>query len=466
MRAPGKRTNAATAVALAACFSLGAALRLDAVPRFYGPEEIQRPDVYRYYASTAASALEGRGFTPALDSNFLPPPLQAAFLVAVGTVLPGADYRTARTVQAWLSAAATLLAFVIGARMGGRAVGLVAAALIAVDPGLAHFVAFLLAESNFFTLLFAFLAAFLVALERRSPSLLACSGGLLGLTCLMRPFPSALAVLLPVYLVVRGRDRAALTGAAVFALGFCVVVAPWTARNALRYGRLLPISSNGGTLLAQSNFLGLDARRSVYWNDIHRTDAWKDPEIEARFAGRVDRYGLEEWNEKDRAYLAHTLRYLGSHPLHFLRNYTIKLTNVFLTPRPRGHEDGRAPPYTRGSLMLLGLGGFVWFAVAERRRSAWVMVWVFGYFVGFTALFHLLRSGRMNFPVKLLLDLFAAYLVVALARWGRSVFIGGAPSPEVPLDGDPHEEARDHGGERPTRALESDAPVGGLPGAG
>ena len=57
------------------------------------------------------------------------------------------------------------------------------------------------------------------------------------------------------------------------------------------------------------------------------------------------------------------------------------------------------------------------------------MVPVFAYFLGFTALLHIVRSGRINLPMKLVLGLFAAWLLgraagrlarrwPALASWG------------------------------------------------
>ena len=39
------------------------------------------------------------------------------------------------------------------------------------------------------------------------------------------------------------------------------------------------------------------------------------------------------------------------------------------------------------------------------------MVPVFVYFLAFTALTHIVRSGRINLPVKLLLGFFAAWLL-------------------------------------------------------
>jgi hypothetical protein len=61
--------------------------------------------------------------------------------------------------------------------------------------------------------------------------------------------------------------------------------------------------------------------------------------------------------------------------------------------------------------LLIGLPGLVWFAIAEWRDPRWIMVAVFVYFLGFTALTHIVRSGRINLPVKVLLGFFAAYLL-------------------------------------------------------
>ena len=158
-------------------------------------------------------------------------------------------------------------------------------------------------------------------------------------------------------------------------------------------------------MLAQSNFLDLDPTDpgQVYWESIYKRDIWKDPEIEARFADRVDRYGRREWNGKDRAYMGHALGYMLRHPLHFLRNYGVKVYNVLRYPLA---DDGRRwfPFHVyRLALILLGLAGLGGFIVAERHRSQWVMVPIFVYFLGFSALMHIVRSGRITLPVKLLL---------------------------------------------------------------
>ena len=79
--------------------------------------------------------------------------------------------------------------------------------------------------------------------------------------------------------------------------------------------------------------------------------------------------------------------------------------------RRRPGEPWRPSDLYRAALVLLGLAGLCGFAAAERRRSCWVMVPVALYFAGFTALMHIVRSGRINLPLKLVLALFAAWLL-------------------------------------------------------
>jgi len=402
---------------LALALAVGAVLRLDAVDSRYGPDSHQSSDVQRYYVGTADSFLAGRGWNPDLPSNFIPPPLQAAFIVAAKWIYPDVSYGTLRTLQALFSTLSIGLAFWIGVEMGGLGVGLAAAWLLALDPGVIKWVGILLAETHYFFLLFAFLGTLLVALRRRSPRWMAASGVLLGLASLAKSFPMLLVFAIPSFCIARSRERRSWVLAAVFPLAFALVVGPWIAHNALRYGHLYPISTNSGQLLAQSNFLELDAAETLYWEDARKLEGWKSAEIRQRFEGRLDRDGRREWNERDRAYRAHFFAYVAAHPLHFLRNYVIKLGNVFRYP----------PGGLRLTVALLGLVGLAWFGVAERGEPRWVMFWVAIYFVGFAALFHVDVRGRVNLPVKVLMSFFAAYLFGRLAERARRRLRTAAP---------------------------------------
>lgn len=405
-------------LALCAAIVVGAFLRFAAVPTKFAAGECATGDVYRYYVSTAFSWLAGHGFVTDYEWNFIPPPGQAVFVAAVKTAVPSADFGTMRVVQAAFSTLGILLAFGIGRRMRDDIAGVLAAWLIAIDPWVVDYVAILLAESNYLVLLLGFLLALLTATESDRSWRWGIAGLLLGVTSLYKPFPMFLAVVVPVWLVARWPHRKALRHGALFLLGFAIVVTPWLIRNHARYDRVYLISTNAGTLLAQSNFESLDPTdpAMVFWESIYRTDAWKDPDVETRFAGRVDRYGRAEWNEKDRAYMKVAARYVLHHPVHFARNYLVKTYNVFRHPFAAGDGPARPADWYRLLLVVIGLPAVAWYAYREWRRPRSIMVVVFLYFTAFTALMHIVRSGRMNLPVKLLLSFFVAYLLAGPFR--------------------------------------------------
>ena len=113
--------------------------------------------------------------------------------------------------------------------------------------------------------------------------------------------------------------------------------------------------------------------------------------------------------------MSHALRYMTGHPLHFLGNYFVKLYNAFVYPLPGASPSSTAAYAFRLLLIFLGLVGLLRFGFSERGRSRLIMVPILGYYVAFTALFHITQSGRMNLPMKVLFTIFAAYSIVELA---------------------------------------------------
>ncbi len=425
-----------TTLALLFIVGLGAYWRFAVAPSEYGPDSIQSGDVRRYYVSTAESVLAGNGWVPSYNANFLPPPLQTVFVLAV-KLIPGSNFQTARYLQAAASVLTIVLAYGVGLHMcRNKLGGTIAAALVAFDPHLVRWVSTLLTETNFFFLFFSFMLALLIGLKKRSALWAGAAGALLGLACLMKSFPLLLLGVLPIYLIVRDRSRSSMRFAATFAGVGMLVIAPWIVRNYLRYGHLYLISTNSGTALAQSNFVGLDAANAKqrYWNDNYRKSAWRSPAIEKRFAGRKDRYGKPEWNEKDRAYQKHFLTYVANNPIHFSRNFVVKLYNIFRYPPDKTKWKTRF----REVVLLLGLAGFVTFTYRRRKRPQWVMVPIVVYYALFGALFHLTSSGRINLPLKILFSFFAAYGLAEVAGWfGRRRAADSIHAPTEPAASKP-----------------------------
>jgi hypothetical protein len=402
---------------LAAALLLGALPRIDAVSRLYPADRDQRTDVRRYYASMAESALGGGGWIPSYPTNFIPPPGQALFLFAAKLAMPGADYQHLRAVQAVVSMATILVAFTAGWLLRDAWVGVAAAWLTALDYRQSELVGTLLPETHHVFLMMSALAVLALALRVSRRDLFAAAGALLGLACLFKPVPLLLAPMLAVWLAVQAprRPRFAL---ALF-VAFLAVLAPWILRNRLHYGHLLPVSTNGGTLLGLANAPELDASRPdmTYWDDLYRRDYYKDAGIEARFAGLRDGDGKPEENLKDRAYMRRALGYMIRQPLHFARNYVYKLRNfLFLEPGGVGAPAAPLPfrpwPGLATLVLILGLAGLVLLAPQWRNGVAFTTVLTVAYLAAFGALYHLTRDGRMTLTFRALLVLPAAYAAV------------------------------------------------------
>ena len=179
----------------------------------------------------------------------------------VGAVfeLTGSDSgRIARILLALLSSLAIPLSYLLGKRLAGETAGLTGAAAVAFYPTLIGDSAMLLTEPLAGTLLIAAVLVLLIARDRGSGRLWLASGALFGLTAMVRP--EYLGILFVVALLswfVRksGSLSRSLLGPAALLVGALLVVAPWTARNLVDEGRLVPLSTGGGQTLFAGSFL-------------------------------------------------------------------------------------------------------------------------------------------------------------------------------------------------------------------
>lgn len=182
-----------------------------------------------------------------------PPTLPAVLALATKAGIGGETGQ--RTLLAIVGAVTVGLAGLVGRRLGGEAAGLVAAALAAVHPALINNDVSLSAEPLAACLGAAVLLAALAVWDRSSPWRWAVLGLALGIGCLAR---SEFLLLVPVLLVALGwhatgsptaRLRAGAIGLAVVV----AVLAPWTIRNAVTFGRFVPVSNNLGSVLRGAN---------------------------------------------------------------------------------------------------------------------------------------------------------------------------------------------------------------------
>jgi 4-amino-4-deoxy-L-arabinose transferase-like glycosyltransferase len=265
--------------------ALGAILVVGFVARAYvvvNPVEHPADDSRAYYALAKTLYTEGSYGGPEFEdsSDWSPgaPLLYAAAFYLTG----GAREGTARIVEALMGVAAILVVYALGRRLAsayrrrenpddgdedglsaaGSAIGLFAAAAVAIYPPFLHSTGELMSEPPAILTLPAAILAFLWASERERPWYAwIAPGALFGLTAMFRPEYLLVGIAFAVIAAFRptgtGWERRA-TAALVMAAGVLVVILPWTIRNQVVLDRTVPISTGGGKALYVGTYLPAD----------------------------------------------------------------------------------------------------------------------------------------------------------------------------------------------------------------
>ena len=213
------------------------------------------PLAYLYYGRELAAGHGYRSFVTHEPTAFYPIgyPLFLALFAwpARHGLLPDDVPRLAGLAQAVLSTATVLFVWVIARRLFGSRVGLVAAGLTALWPGLILMTGSLNVETVFIALLMGALAVLVgrpAGTDSYATSRVLLAGLLLGLSALVRPFslPVLGAVLIGVWC--QHGFRSALRTTAWLALPVVLVLLPWVARNQRELGTTSLSTNMGDTL--------------------------------------------------------------------------------------------------------------------------------------------------------------------------------------------------------------------------
>lgn len=209
----------------------------------------------------AAQLADGHGYIqpgPFEDSGrSLPtadkPPLYP-FVVALFMLAAGDAWQVQQVAGALIGTATVAAIALLGRRVGGDRVGLIAGAIAAVHPLLIAADGSLRSETLYALLVALVLVAAYRLLDRPTIGRAAVAGAAIGLATLTRSEAVALLVLLilPMGWLAGGRGPSLrLTGVA--ALACVVVLAPWLVRTWTAFDRPVFVSTNSGGLLAGAN---------------------------------------------------------------------------------------------------------------------------------------------------------------------------------------------------------------------
>jgi len=242
---------------LAALAAAGVALR--ALYLFTIGRHVDGFGDWHFYHWQANLIADGRGFIEPFKWTFRhhaspsaghPPlyPLALACLSVLGATTT-IDHRCAGLV---FGAATIVLVGLLGRRVGGERVGVIAAALCAVYPLMIAVDGALMSETLYGPLIAAALLAGYALLDRPGVRTAAAVGALVGLAALTRTEALLLVPLLALPAALRAPARRGLLAAVT--VGACALaIAPWTVRNAIAFGRPVLISTNDATVVAGAN---------------------------------------------------------------------------------------------------------------------------------------------------------------------------------------------------------------------
>ena len=255
---------------------IGAAIRLGYVwfDRRHAAEIFNDGFYYHYGANLLA---DGHGFVNPFEwvlrgrslQSADHPPLYLVYLAGFSAI--GIRSTTSHlVVSALLGVAAVAVAGLVGRRIAGERVGLIAAGLVAVYPNIWRFDGALLSEGAVILLVLVIVWLSYRFWDHRSRGRLVALGAAIGLATLSR---AELLLLVPLLLVPLGllarevswRTRGAWVALAVVVCGGVLV--PWVAYNRSRFDEPVYLSQNLGSTLAGSNCPTVyDGELLGYWD--------------------------------------------------------------------------------------------------------------------------------------------------------------------------------------------------------
>jgi 4-amino-4-deoxy-L-arabinose transferase-like glycosyltransferase len=185
----------------------------------------------------------------AIRLPLFPAALAVAYKV-VGTRSAHARWTAGRVLEALLGALAAGLTCLIATRLWGPVTGLVAGGLAAIDPPLVLVGSSLLSESLFIPLVLGAVLAALVFRTDRRLRWAALTGVLIGAAALTRGNGFVLVIPLAFLVWNQGPRRRGIRAPALLLAAAVLTVLPWTIRNYVGFHRFVPLTTEGGYILA------------------------------------------------------------------------------------------------------------------------------------------------------------------------------------------------------------------------
>jgi 4-amino-4-deoxy-L-arabinose transferase-like glycosyltransferase len=390
---------------------LALTLRLAIIPALGSDPENCKPFEYGHIAM---NIVNGLGFQYDFDGNWplqytaYGPALYCYFLVPWFWLF-GFNLLGPRLMHAVMLAAVGWFLYRIGERLVNRRVGLIAAGLWAVYPELIFLSLRLAPENTMFLPMMAMLWMALQLERLGSRWYVLAVGILLGISCWI---DSSLQMLAPILVgcwwlngKLRGREGVRRVGLLV--AGFFLVVTPWTVRNYIRLGAIVPLRSSFAYNMWRGNHPG--ATGTVRTLEGKNVDEVLTPDYNNYIQSHLD--PLHEVT-RDRFFAAEVKRFIRENPGEYFRLSWQRLEYYWwLDPT---HPLTKSLFYTGPWIMLLAAAAVGIGTV----RKAWRLWSLFGLqILGFSILFGLtVVVPRYRLPIYPAMLLLAAAGVELMLR--------------------------------------------------
>ncbi|MFM7070112.1 MAG: glycosyltransferase family 39 protein, partial [Actinomycetes bacterium] len=152
-------------------------------------------------------------------------------------------------LQAVIAGVAVLATFVVGARLGGRRVGLIAAAVLALWPNFIVYSGLVLSETLFVACFAVALAALLTMCDDGRWHAARVATAVIAVAAAMAVRPqlfTTLPALVAAWVLCRVGWRSTVGRTAVLVAGVLLFTVPWAIRNERVFHAFVPFSTNGG----------------------------------------------------------------------------------------------------------------------------------------------------------------------------------------------------------------------------
>ncbi len=206
-----------------------------------------------FFHLSAASIADGKGFDTLSGTPTANHPPVFPVILAVLDLVHLRSIGAQRIAVSILSSASVVLMGLLGRRVAGAKVGIVAAVIAAVDPLWFQPSGILMSESVYLIVISAALLTALLCIERPTVWRFGSLGLLIAIATLVRSEAVDFIVVFGVLLVLiaAGEWRKRLQTGLALVVGFLLVLTPWLIRNEIQLGGP-SLSTNGGVTLAGS----------------------------------------------------------------------------------------------------------------------------------------------------------------------------------------------------------------------